>query len=869
MSNDAVGTSNAKRLALSGDISTDISTHHGRRVRLLPRCSEHGLTSPFPPVLLMPPALARILARSVCRLPAAACRNYSTEWRRFKDAAKRTVLRDQVREALRGDGEPTDVATHPGSASATHSTKIASDVAVHLAHHERLAGEKGIYTVWNSLRRQHYTLPTEDTPDAAFLWGTFIRHHLLVLHVVDHAAELVQRTGATYPRLYELILAHWLPRSPTTALHYHRSFLEKVQPQRLPLRNLARSGQTTFTAAAYEALMTMYTDSSERDLYDDIVPALVEKGGITMARRWHALCTERGDMPSESVAAQPVIRLFTTTATVSVPRSRLNQDLLRRLSGPDTAPVRFEDSFVARMFATRSFPPASIIQGLAMVGVNEIGPQAVLTMAAQTPQIEEVPQRFQELRAAGIALQGCIFSLALEKFALEQKWNLVRSMMQSDQHPDVFGDADVQRKLLEYYLDREDHVQVQRTLAILTLFHKDSSEESWNLLLQLHVKRTGPQHVMEVLQDMRARGVILTSESILAIKGLLRRRQQGHKPVSTTKGDRFDDVRFVTRVFTMVLEAGIAVIPPDQWREIIRRFGMLGRFRELRRLLLWLLCWYAPRSFQFAFLPKSPYLDAAVKRLRAAYPESKNYFNFPKTVLQRENPLHPIRQLLPPALLQALIIWGFKAGILPSAHLEQHLLNSPFAKNHYRRRLLQRRIVTRLQWSVGLRTVVQLRDLGVHVHYHTVVKALQMQFIVMFGRGRSRKIENRIVEMTNILPYARYVQEANKIWGSPLLREPQLFGKGMLHDHMWHPRLRRKIDRKAEISLGEVLGSNWQDRGSDDDAQQGDRVVEKEQAAALEELQEHFATQAKMMEPGFEFLGSSESVSNKRNITSK
>jgi hypothetical protein len=125
------------------------------------------------------------------------------------------------------------------------------------------------------------------------------------------------------------------------------------------------------------------------------------------------------------------------------------------------------------------------------------------------------------------------------------------------------------------------------------------------------------------------------------------------------------------------------------------------------------------------------------------------------------------------------------------------------------------------------------------------------------------------VEMTNILPYARYVQEANKIWGSPLLREPQLFGKGMLHDHMWHPRLRRKIDRKAEISLGEVLGSNWQDRGSDDDAQQGDRVVEKEQAAALEELQEHFATQAKMMEPGFEFLGSSESVSNKRNITSK
>jgi hypothetical protein len=565
-------------------------------------------------------------------------------------------------------------------------------------------------------------------------------------------------------------------------------------------------------------------------------------------------------MPSDSVASHPVVRLFTVEASAREvyfetkgstkkwkrDSARYNEELLRRLEGPDTAPVRFEDSFVARMFATRTFPPASIIQGLSMVGVNEIGPQAVLTMALQTQSVEELPARFQELREAGIALQGCVFSLALEKFAIEHKWQLVRSMLQSDQHPNVFGDVEVQRKLLEYYLDNDDQSQVQRTLAILTLFHNDSSQESWNLLLQIYIKRSGPKHVVEVLRDMLARGVMLTSESIMAIRSLLRRRRSGHKPIS----DRFDDIRFVARVFVMVLENGLGPISPLLWREIIRRFGMLGRFRELRRLLLWLLCWYAPRSsHQFTTLPKSPFLGPATTRLRATFPERAHYFHFPVTVVQRENSSHPVRQLFTPSLQHGLIAWGFKAGLLPNAHLEQSMLGSTLSKKHYRRRLLQRRTLRHLEWSSGLRLVVQLRDLGVSVHYHTVLKALQLQFVNMFGHGRSNRRENRVMETTNTLPYARYVHEVNKIWGSPLLREPQLFCKGMVHDHMWHPRMKRNIKRRASISLGEILGPSWMDR----DREKQTPIKEVDETA-LEQLQKRFKMQAAAMKPSLGVL---------------
>ncbi|RAR10737.1 hypothetical protein DDE82_001128 [Stemphylium lycopersici] len=836
----------------------------------------------------MPPALDRLLAspsalrllRSIvnasefpasysastkCCPPTAPRRNYSAKkgdqplpfpkpkWRSMRQSNSEAAVRRLVRRTLQSD-EAND-ASKPSSnlfqGNDTPSGKRPDDpalLAAILAYQERVHGAKGVGHVWRNINHDGHDLPTEDTPNAEYLWGTFIKHHLVVTKVLAYAEELFRETGKLYPRLYELAMTHWLPRNPQKALHYHHAMVENLKLNKLPLRALARSGRSTFKTAAYDVLMEIYKHSNERDLYDEVVPVLSERGGIAMAREWHTICTARNDIPSDNVALHPVIQQFTGQAPAHQTRSdpnKYDQKLMRRLSGPDTAPVRFEDPFVARMFATRTFPSASIIHGLSMVGINEIGPLALLTMARQTQPVAELKDRFDELREAGIALQGCVFSLALEKFVYDERWQLVHSMIESDQHPDVFGDAEVQRQLLEYYLDQGDTLQAQRTLAILTLFHKDQIQESWNTLLQVHIKHTGPQHVMEVLQDMRAGHVMLTRESIAAIRGLLRQRRIGHKPADASDIN-YDDLRFVTRTFVMILEAGIGIISPPYWREIIRRLGMLGRFRELRRLLLWLLCWYAPRSsFQFATLPKSPFLEPATAKLRTAYPERNHYFHFPGTKTQNENPFHPIRQIFKPSLIQGLIVWGFRAGMLPNAPLEQTMFTSHLAKKHWRRYLLRERLLKRLGWSIGLRTVVQLRELGVHVHHHTVLKALQMQLVVMFGHGHSKIVENRIVERTNIHPYAHYVYEVNKIWGSRLLAEPQLFATGMMHRHMWHPRLRRKVNRKRSLSLGEILGPNWQDRNNEWEVRNQDKVTKEDSAAALEQMQQFFKAQEK------------------------
>lgn len=805
----------------------------------------------------MPPALDRLLASpSALRLlryivngsevpaPCSAishhcchfakhCRQYSTKrsdhpkptWRRWKESPESSAKRDRIRQFLEADelspgqqGEDRLEAIIRGSGQKGTKSNAAKWAAL-LSRRERQDGRRGVMAVWKLRQQAQYNLPTNDTQHSEYLWGTFIKHPDLIQQVIDHAVDLAKESKQTYSRLYSLILIYWLPRDVKKASKYHHYMISKLELKMLPLKEVLDSGRPIFQLPAYEVLLDIYRASEPQALYDQVVPVLIEQGHITMARRWHNLCSYKGDLPSEDVANHPVIRLLTaetseltgntTTPDDSAQRdARYNGELMRRLLGRDTAPVRFEDSFCAKMFATKTFAPSSVINGLAMVGVNEIGPQSVQAMASRAEPLEALPELFEALRAHGIALQGCVYSLAIEKFAKEHDWDLVSSMLHSDQHPDVFGDAKVQRKLLHFYLDRDDHAQAQRTLAILTLFHNDSSIESWNLLLQTHIWRTGPQHVAKVLQDMRVHGVMVNVQSIAAIKSLLRPRQTGHKPTRPTNRE-FDDLRFVTRILMNLLEFGMAPVSPIAWRSIIQRFGMTYRFKELRRLLLWLLSWYAPRSaYQFADLPASPLREPALQRLRLAYPTGNHFFHFPDTLLQNESTTHPLRELFPPSLIQALIVWGFRAGLLPNAPLEQSLYGPTLAKKHYRRRLLHQQILQRSVWSIGLRTVVLLRDLGVYVHDHTVVKPLQMQFVVLFGHGRSNKIENRVIEEANPAPYSHYVREVNRYWGSPLFREPRLFHRGMIHDHMWHPRMRRRIDRKASISLSDILGSN-------------------------------------------------------------
>ncbi|KAF2201156.1 hypothetical protein GQ43DRAFT_440841 [Delitschia confertaspora ATCC 74209] len=666
-----------------------------------------------------------------------------------------------------------------------------------LQYQYRVHGLEGIRYIWRGMVKRDIGIPTS-TPEARILWGTLIKHRGIVEQVLAHAIHTYKTTGRFYPTLYEDCIGYWLSRRPTLALKCHEVLVSKLPLKRLPLQNLA--ALATKDANSLKTFSKIYQSSVERNVYDHIVLALCDKGEVLQARRWHLMCFERNDRPSSEARSHPMVRKFiaeynafahpvtvqhsakdgetdikhtTYTNSEGVPRvPKYNQELMRRLMNREIGNVRYDDSFCARLFATRAFPVSSIIKGLRLVGVSEIGSQALRELALRAEPVSELPWLLKQLEDVGVSVRSSVFSLALEKFTKEKNFRLVRSLLASDQHPDVLEDAETQAKLLSYYLEQGDWEQAHRTLAILTLFHNDVKTESWNLMLQARIKQVDPGRITQILQEMHQNQVTITKETVLAIRNMLRRRQPGRRPV-THRGGHFDDLRFVSRTLMTILESGMGYVSPWLWREILRRFGMFGRLRELRRLVHWLLQWYAIRDgTSFSKLPKSEFLDAATARLRKEHKSPKLYFNIPHWLSQK-NRIHPLRQLFSPAWQQGLVIWGFRAGLLSNTPLEQSLFTGVATNPRYRSRLLRKGLLNRISWTYGLRLLVELRDAGVLVQPYTVIQACKMMFMVMFGAGRSHKRANRIVEDVNRVPYHVYVREINRIWGRALFKEPE------------------------------------------------------------------------------------------------
>jgi uncharacterized protein YjeT (DUF2065 family) len=644
--------------------------------------------------------------------------------------------------------------------------------------HDRTIGFQAVRRDFYSAIHKGLDIPSCDTPDAGIIWGTLLKYERLVPQVINYAADMHRRRKGLYPHLYEKCIAYWLPRNVALAVRFHRHIEEKLRLEKLPLRRIAESVNRSLSDDGVVALLKIYYASKECDLYDEMVPALSDQGKFFLARQWHAVCLLHKDLPSPAVASYPKIQaLMKQVPPLSQERFLLrvlgreqgkvtpkyspkyNGELLRRFAGRYNASVRFDDAFCAKLFATKAFSPASVIRGLVMTGVNEIGPQAVRHMGLRTESIPELSDHFRLLKESGIALKGCVFSLALEKFAMEGKHSLARSILDSDQHPDVFDDAQQQRNLLSYYISQEDWIQAHRTLAILSLFHNDSTSESWNIMLREYVGRLDTKGVTDALEYMSTHGILVSEKSMAALRNVLRPRRKGRRPRATPKRD-LDVIGFLARCYMKILESGIGFVYPVAWKEIVTRLGKLGRLREMRRLLFWLLSWYGPRSTEH--MDTLPFRDAADMQVSHLYHDDRACF--------RQRFPDALRALFPKSLQQALIVWGFRAGLLPDATLEQSMLSSPASKKNYRNTLLWAGTLDRLPWSYGLQMLVDLRDNGVRVHETTVRKALSVVFISLFAKGRSHVIANRIMEDVNTEPIDWYIRQVNEIWGSPLFR---------------------------------------------------------------------------------------------------
>lgn len=634
-----------------------------------------------------------------------------------------------------------------------------------LNYRHRLDGLNGVKDVWQGMRSRHVDLPFEGE-DAHALWSSFVNacianpstdeHESFLVEIVGYAKSLYARTGRQYSGLYSCIIGGLLRINlVNTARLWHQLLVEVVDPAHIDLRTLA---EVFATDGALKRFRIIYEDFEQTGLYDYYIPALLERHGPEKVLKWHKYFLRRGDAPSAQNFNLPLVQtLFELDGNKSLPmmhqrptpdataRPVLRADQTPALTRPYMStivgevhgiqPKEMSDSFVAKMFATRAFTLDMVIHGLSFFGIEKLGPLAIREMATRADTPVEFCNKLSALKHSGISIDSSVYGRLLEKVSKEYP-NLYEVLITSDEHPEVFEESKTQESLLQSFLERGDKANAHLAFMALSLIGQFENERAWNRVLQHHICAQEYQTVSKLVEQMKASKLALTKRTLTFMHvHLLPRRNPGHAPPNYMPEGSVGvpPLQFVTNAYIYAAECGIAV-DEKFWREIMKRFGMLARWEELERLVVWFVGFYSKRGRQGGVLRS----------------HGKAYLRSTST----------LEDVLNEHMRKALVFWGFRtAGWRKVLRIRDGPSKEACEP-----------------WARGIYLLKQLGESGLETDPAIVKDAFLGRMWILFGPAWSAKGINQDVKRDNDLSLAHYVRHANELWDGKLFElDPTLY----------------------------------------------------------------------------------------------
>lgn len=660
-----------------------------------------------------------------------------------------------------------------------------------LQFRKRIDGSRGVTEIWTGMRQRNFDMPVEG-PIADALWSTFLTlgfagHQDLLEELYTHALHLRDTHGLQRATLYQSFVGGCLRKTPIRAVKWHQRLSDdRMSPNNPAAIVIEHVNHSNSRKDAWIQFKRIYRMSHASGLYDICMPSICEHCDIDVALMWHRFLIVHDDLPSSVLRSSVAIeRLFeysrSRKSTSSFPstlteteRSALEEVHLSEQEPPlfsrqnmntlvgDVHGIRQKkigDAFCARLFATNAFSIDLIISGLRLLGLELIGSLALREIGARVQSLQEYIDAVRAIESAGIAVEQTIFSRALMKFAEQGENDFFHVLVRSDRHPDTYGNPELQRELISSFVAAGDMVEAYTTLAVLTIDHADPDAFSWNMLLGVHVQRNDRPRVLQLLHEMRSRGISVSDESLGQIyRIMLRPRAPSKRPTTeyhVEKETHPDDLDFVTNIFLSLLRSG-QYIQPSRWRDIIRRYGMTNRITSLERLIIWLAAYYSGRLRSVD--TTSP---ADLSGLQTSSAKLSDTHTLPEN-LDSFHPSHPFSTIFSVDMLRAVIAWGFRSAVPPMR--QENRLVSPLFEPVYSGSHLGP-----LNWARGIKLIRKLRDhYGLSVNYRCLRglrREVRMRLWILYGPGLSRVKLNRIAKSGNKLYLYQYVQGILKVWG--------------------------------------------------------------------------------------------------------
>ena len=635
-------------------------------------------------------------------------------------------------------------------------------------YRQRTHGVAGVRMFWNAAVRGDFQVPVGGEY-AELFWDQFVKLGLqdedMLNEILEYSNRTLESTNERWPELYIKIVQNMLLSDRgEEAIAWHNRLFELHPPPPDTFTEMAC--QVIFRQGDTRAFKTIYETTSYRNLYGTVVPFLCEREDFDSAYRWHFNFLRSGDLPITSKKSEPLvhylavyerpraIKVINTLVEAGVPfassiaqmstdHAVLTREMMNLMHGEtfNMHAKDYNDNIGARWFATRWISLDIAMTAISALGVKEIGPLSLQAIALREQDSEGITHRLNQLRDLSISIGNSVFSKSVEKFARSKNQASLDLLLQSDQHPDAFEDGKLQEQLLTSYARSEDWPRYNLTMDMRLIGSKDPELESNNILLRRHATTGDTSTLLASLQKMHMEGETVTVNTLKTIlQNVLEHRERGHRPQQTMKGD---DLMMVIDILRRSIQSG-SFVPATYWREIIRRLGMVGRWKDLEELCVFLASWYGPASRDVVLTSET--------RGRV------HQYQLPVQV-KTIHPLHPLKILFPTSLQRAIVEWGFMHALRPR-------VNSPKGLVHRARSLPS--------VTCGIHLLRQLHGYHVHIDINTVRRAIFDRLVIYYGPGESNKVYNRRARENNELSLEEMAVQIDEALGMHMFDRPEL-----------------------------------------------------------------------------------------------
>lgn len=539
-----------------------------------------------------------------------------------------------------------------------------------LDYRQRIYGMEGVAMFWDTIQRRNILLPTTGFL-ADKMWSTFLalgfQKKRILEQIVDYADRLFNGFGQRWSKLYTRIVQHFLVNgNGKVAIDWHIRLYQCHAPGPKAFAEMCR--QVILWKGDWKSLQKIYKQNKHRNAYSKIIPVLCDREDFKAALHWHFYFLQNGDLPSSSKVVEPLVHflgVYDRSNAILVTRSLVNagvsfahsldkqlqdntkisREMMNLIHAQhyNIEPKRYNDKLGARWFATTWVSLDTAINAVHALGVVEIGPLSLQAIALREPDAKGIILRIKQLHDLGISTGNSLFSRAIEKFARAREYDYLESLLNSDQHPDTLEDSSFQDSQLLHYAEAKDWAQYRRTLAIQVLRARGTAPaiEKANIMLRVLARQGNMEGILETLEDMIRDNIKVKTLTINSImRSVLTSRRRGHRPVvDTAKRGRYD-IRFAISLLKHIAESG-SYVPITKWREILRRLGMAGQYKDFQNLCQWIISWYGPQNEELLSIKQKS------RRFRVPIQVPSSHV------------LHPFRMLFNSSMQKAIVEWGF------------------------------------------------------------------------------------------------------------------------------------------------------------------------------------------------------------------